>query len=428
MIETSRSDQPTQSRTTGDHPNAWKLWLVLVLLAIAAAVVIYRGVDARTKAAAAVKQETMELAVPTVAVAHPRRGSMENEVVIPGNMQAFIDSPIYARASGYLKAWHADIGARVKTGQALAEIEAPELDHQVEQAKAAVEQARAALDQAQASLQQGRANEELARVNAARWNNLVTKGVVSKQDNDQYQAQYQALAANRQALEKAVSAAQSNVASSVANLARLEEMQGFEVVRAPFDGVITVRNTDIGALINAGNGGPAQELFHIASTNKLRVFVNVPEVYSRAAVPGIAADLTLSEFPSRKFRGKLVRTSDAMDAGTRTLLAEIDVDNASGELKPGSYTEVHLLIPASVPSVIVPVGAVLFRSEGLRVGVVRDGKSALVPVVLGKDFGTEVEVLSGLEPSDLVIVNPPDSLVSGTTVRTVAQDAPAVRQ
>ena len=425
MIETSRSHPPTQSRPAEDRPKVWRLWLVLVILAITVGAVIYRGVDARTRAAAAVKQETMELAVPTVAVSHPKRGSMENEVVIPGNVQPFIDSPVYARASGYLKAWHADIGAHVKTGQALAEIEAPELDHQVEQAKAAVEQARAALDQAQASLQQGRANEELARVNAARWNSLVAKGVVSKQDNDQYQAQYQALTANRQALEKAVNAAQSNIASSAANLARLQEMQGFEVVRAPFDGVITIRNTDIGALINAGNGGPAQELFHIASTSKLRVYVNIPEVYSRAAVPGIIADLTLAEFPNRKFRGKLVRTSDAMDAGTRTLLAEIDVDNPNGELKPGSYTEVHLLMPASVPSMIVPVGAILFRSEGLRVGVVRDGKTALVPVVLGKDYGTEAEVLSGLQPGDLVIVNPPDSLVSGTTVRTVEENAPA---
>jgi len=421
MIHTSRSDQPTRSRPDADRPASWKLWLVVLILAAAAAAVIYLGVDARTKAAAAVRQETMELAIPTVEVAHPKRGSMENEVVIPGNIQPFIDSPIYARASGYLKAWHADIGAHVKTGQALAEIEAPELDHQVEQAKAALDQARAALDQAQASLQQGRANEELARVNAARWNNLVGKGVVSKQDNDQYQAQYQALTANRQALEKAVTAAQSNIASSTANLARLQELQGYEVVRAPFDGVITIRNTDIGALINAGNGGPTQELFHIASTAKLRVYVNIPEIYSQAAVPGIAAALTLTEFPGRKFQGNLVRTSAAMDAGTRTLLAEIDVDNASGELKPGSYAEVHLLIPAGVPSVIVPVGAILFRSEGLRVGVVREGKSQLIPVVLGKDYGTEVEVLSGVQPDDLVIVNPADSLVSGATVRTVLQ-------
>jgi RND family efflux transporter MFP subunit len=425
MIETSRGGQPIHTRNSAEPARPWKMWLVIAIVAVAAAVAIYRGVDARTKAAASVKQETMDLAVPTVAVAHPRRGSMENEVVIPGNMQAFIDSPIYARASGYLKAWHADIGAHVKAGQALAEIEAPELDHQVDQAKAALEQARAALDQSQASLEQGKANEELARVNAARWNNLVAKGVVSKQDNDQYQAQYQALTANRQALEKAVTAAQSNIASSAANVARLQELQGYEVVRAPFDGVITIRNTDIGALINAGNGGPAQELFHIASTAKLRVYVNIPEVYSQAAVPGISADLTLAEFPGKKFRGKLVRTSDAMDAGTRTLLAEVDVDNAKGELKPGSYTQVHLLIPATVPSVIVPVGALLFRSEGLRVGVVRDGKSVLIPVVPGKDYGTEVEILSGVQPNDEVIVNPPDSLVSGTAVHTVEQNAPS---
>jgi RND family efflux transporter MFP subunit len=227
--------------------------------------------------------------------------------------------------------------------------------------------------------------------------------------------------ANTQALEKAIAAAQSNVASSEANVARLQEMQAFKQVKAPFDGVITARNTDVGALINAGNSGPAQELFHMASTAKLRVFIGVPQMYSRSATPGVTADLTLAEFPGRHFAGKLVRTSQSIDAATRTLLTEIEVDNSSGTLLPGAYAQVHLKLPTAAPSLVLPVNALLFRSEGLRVGVVRDGKHAeLVPVTLGKDFGTEVEVVSGLAPDDSVIVSPPDSLVSGAAVRVAA--------
>ena len=242
-------------------------------------------------------------------------GALQNEVVLPGNIQAFIDAPIFARASGYLKKWYADIGARVKAGQILADIDAPELDQQVRQAQSAVEQAKAAVDQTLANLVQGKANAELARVTAQRWSNLVAKGVVSKQENDQYQAQYQAQQANVDALGKAIAAARGNVGAAEADLSRLEELQRYKTVKAPFDGVITARNTDIGALVNAGMGGAAQELFHIAATAKLRVYVNVPQTYSQAAVPGIPAELTLSEFPGRRFHGKLVRTADAMDAG-----------------------------------------------------------------------------------------------------------------
>jgi RND family efflux transporter MFP subunit len=400
------------------------LVMVLLITVLVLGAAIIWGIDARLKTAAAVKQETQDLAMPTVAVAHPKMGELQNEVVLPGNIQAFIDSPIFARASGYLKKWNADIGARVKAGQILAEIDAPELDQQVRQAQSAVEQAKAALDQTLANLVQGKANAELARVTAQRWSNLVAKGVVSRQENDQYQAQYQAQVANVDALEKAIAAARGNVGSAEANLSRLQEMQAFKTVRAPFDGVITARNTDIGALVNAGMGGAAQELFHIAATARLRVYLNVPQVYSQSAVPGIPAELTLSEFPGRRFHGKLVRTADAMDSGTRTLLTEVDVDNPTGELKPGAYAEVHLTIPAGTPSVVVPVGAILFRSEGLRIGLIRDGnKVALVPVILGKDYGTEIEVLSGIRPDDWVIMNPADSLTSGVVVRPVAADA-----
>lgn len=253
---------------------------------------------------------------------------------------------------------------------------------------------------------------------ATRWSNLAGKGVVSRQENDQYQAQYEAQVANLQALEQAIAAARSNVGSAEANVGRLQEMQGYETVKAPFDGVITARNTDVGALINAGNGG--QELFHIAAVNKLRVFVNVPEAYARSAVAGVPADLTLSEFPGRHFRGTIARTSESFDAGTRTLLTEVDLDNAGATLKPGAYAEVHLTLPAAVRSLILPVGAILFRSEGLRAAVVRNGDTVvLVPIILGKDYGSEVEVVSGLNASEPVILSPPDSITSGVKVRVV---------
>lgn len=392
---------------------------------LAAAVVVMSGIRTRVKTAAAVKQQTLDQAVPVVSVIHPKRGALRDEVVLPGNIQAYTDSPIYARASGYLKAWYTDIGARVKAGQLLAEIEAPELDQQVRQAKAAVQQSEAALEQARANLQQGKTNEQLAKVTAERWANLTTRGAVSRQENDQYQAQYQAQVANVQALEKAVAAAQSNVGSVEANLSRLQEMQSFEKVKAPFDGIITARNTDVGSLVNAGNGGPAQELFHMAATAKLRVYVEVPQAVSRAALPGVTADLTLAEFPGRHFTGKLVSTAQSINAATRTLLTEIEVNNSTGALLPGAYAQVHLKLTSATPSLILPVTALLFRSEGLRIGVVRGDKAFLIPVTLGNDYGTEVEVVSGLAETDSVIASPPDSLVSGASVHVAANSPPA---
>ena len=422
MIETT-----TTTRTERPPSRAFRTAVILLLVLIAAGIfagVVIWGIDTRIKAASAVKEATQELATPTVVVIHPKPGAPKDEIVLPGNIQAFVDSPIYARASGYVKSWSADMGARVKTGQVLAEIEAPELDQQVNQAQATLEQSKAALEQALANQEQGKANEELARVTAQRWKELQTRGVVSRQENDQYQAQYQMQVANLQALEKAIAAARGNISSSEANLARLKELQGFKLVRAPFDGVITARNTDIGALINAGNGGSAQELFHIAAVDKLRVFVNVPQAYTRAAGPGIPADLTLAEFPGRHFRGKVVRTAEAIDPATRTLLTEVDIDNPTGELRPGAYAEVHLTLPQGARALMLPVSALLFRSEGLRVGVVRqNGKVELVPITLGRDYGNEVEVVSGLSEKDQVIANPPDSLTSGSVVRVISPQA-----
>jgi len=420
VLETSTVQQPVRPGRSRGVSRIVKLLLVVLVACLMAGAVVFWGINTRIKAAAAAKEATLELAVPVVEVIHPKPGEPEQEVVLPGNIQAFTDSPIYARASGYLKKWYFDIGSRVKAGDVLAQIEAPELDQQVLQAKSTLQQARETLDQAVANLQQGKANMELARVTAERWNNLVAKGAVSRQENDQYQSQYQAQVASVQALQQAVAAGRSNIGAAEANLARLQELQGYEIVKAPFDGIVTARNIDVGALINSGNGGPAQELFHMAATSKLRVYVNVPQMYSRTAVPGITADLTLSEFPGRRFRGTLVRTSEAIDPTMRTLLTEVDVDNASGELRPGAYAEVHFMLPPGSRSLILPVNALLFRSEGLRVGVVRSGnKVDLVPITLGKDYGNEVEVRSGISEGDSIIVNPPDSLANGAVVRVV---------
>jgi RND family efflux transporter MFP subunit len=370
------------------------LLIAVVVLLIAVAVVI-GGIVPRMKAKADLRVTTDDLAVPTVNIAHPKSGSPQTEIVLPGNIQAFVDSPIYARTNGYLKKWYVDIGARVKSGELLAEIETPEVDQQ--------------LDQAAADLNTARANYRLSEITAARYQDLLKTDSVSKQDVDNATGDFEA--------KKAM------VASADSNLKRLQQLQSFEKIYAPFDGVITARNTDIGHLINSGAGSPAMELFHIASLRTLRVYINVPQQYSQAAAPGLSADLTLQEFPDRRFKGKLVRTANSINLATRTLLVEVDVDNPTGELLPGAYAQVHLKVPSGPPSVILPVSALIFRSQGLQAGIVENGNRAeLKDIVLGRDFGNEVEVVSGVTQNDQVIVNPPDSLISGETVRVVSSN------
>ena len=367
-------------------------FLIAVLAAAAALVFasqIYSGIRSRVQDAARLQHTTEQSAVLAVDVTHPLSAAPTQEVVLPGSTQAFVDSPIYARTSGYLKHWYFDIGARVKQGDLLADIETPEIDQQLHQA-------RADLDTAQA-------NRDLAQTTSDRWQFLQQSGSVSKQETDQ-------AISNLRAQKAAVE-------SNSANVHRLEDLQSFEKVYAPFDGVITVRSTDIGALINAGAGTPAQELFHMTSIDKLRLFVAVPEVYSRAAQSGAKASLTLDEFPGEKFTGTLVRNSNSIDPASRTLNTEVDVDNPTGRLLPGAYVSVHLKLPEVVRTVTIPANALLFRSEGLRVGVVRNGQAVLVPIIIGRDFGGTVEVVSGLDRAASVILNPSDSLITGTPVR-----------
>lgn len=365
--------------------------IVIVIVAVfIAGTAVIRGIHSRIDAAAAVRERTLERAVLSVQVIHPKRGEMKDEIALPGNIQAFVDAPVYARTNGYLKKWYFDIGARVKTGELLAEIESPEVDHQLSQAKA--------------DLGTAEANLKLAEITMKRYEALYKLDSIAKQDLDTATGTFEA--------DKAT------VASQMANVKRLEQLVAFEKVFAPFDGMISARNIDVGQLINAGNGGAAQELFHIVSATKLRIFVSVPQMYSQAAVPGVYADLTLPEAPGRRYMGKVARNTGTIDAATRTLLTEVDIDNASGALMPGAYAEVHLRLPAATAALVVPVTALIFRSEGLQLAVVRDGNRAeLVHVTQGRDFGTEVEITSGITEKDAVIVNTPDSLTSGAAVR-----------
>ena len=372
--------------------------VALVVLAVAAALLglgIYSGVRARSAADATLRRVTDEDAVPTVSVVSPTPGGPTREIKLPGTTQAFTDAPIFARTSGYLKRWHFDIGAHVKEGQLLAEIASPEVDQQLAQARADLETTQANLRQAQ--------------ITADRWQALLQSGAVSKQETDQ--------AIN------SLRATKATAESNAANVRRLEQLQGFEKIYAPFDGVVTARNTDIGALIDAGSTTSGRELFHMAAIHRLRVFVAVPEVYSRAARTGASAALTLDEFPGRTFHGTLVRNANAIDLASRTLLVEVDVDNPLGELLPGAYVFVHLQLPREIPSVTVPANTLLFRAEGLQVGVVRDGRAQLVPVTVGHDYGATVEILTGIQPTDQIIVSPSDSLISGTRVRIAGTPA-----
>ena len=398
-IESPQQEENRQTQVPAPAPRInWMIAAAVLVFAAGIAVIVYFGILSRTASAAALVRETHEDAVLAVSVVHPTLGGADEEVVVPGNMQAFTDSPIYARTTGYLKKWYVDIGMHVKSGQLLAEIDAPELDHQLQQARADLETAQA--------------NLKLAQSTADRWEFLLKTASVSRQETDEKVGD--------------LSAKKAMVDASGSAVHRLEDLQAYEKVTAPFDGVITARNTDVGALIDAGANTPGKELFHLAATGQLRVFVNVPEVYDRAARDGARASLQLAEYPGRHFTGKIVRNANAIDAASRTLLVEVDVDNPSGELLPGAYALVHLKLPPSAGAVsrgyTIPVNTMLFRSEGLRVGVVRNGHSQLVPITVGRDYGNQVEVVAGLHPQDNVILNPADSLVSGQAVRIVNGD------
>ena len=371
-------------------------WLIALVLLVIFGGVLAHGIVQRLRASATLRTETDQLALPVVSVITPKRAAPTQEIVLPGNVQPFITSPIFSRTNGYLRAWYFDIGSRVKKGQLLAVIETPEIDQQLEQSRS--------------NLATAQANLTLSEITRNRYQQLLKSHAVSQQDVDNYVGTYNA--------NKAI------VDANQANVKQLEALQSFEKIYAPFDGVITARNTDIGDLINSGsNGNVKTDLFHMAQPDVLRVYVNVPEEYSQDTKPGLGATLSLAEFPGKQFPGKLVRTADEINATTRTLLVEVDVNNTTGQLISGSYAEVHFKVPGQGSTFIIPVDTLLFRSEGLRVAVVSGGKVALVPVIPGHDLGETIEIVSGLKGNEAVVLSPPDSIVAGQQVQIAQQTA-----
>ena len=362
---------------------------VAVVVIVAGALAGF-GILRRHKADAVLATTTNEQAAPTVIVAAPKAGAPVESLVLPGNVTAFTDSPIYARTAGYLTHWYFDIGARVKKGALLAEIATPEVDQQ--------------LAQAQADLVTAQATANNARIQAERYTGLVQSNAVSRQDTDTFVNQAAATA--------------SAVKSAQANVERLRELQSFEKVYAPFDGVVTARNVDIGQLIDPGAG---KELFRLQAIQTLRVYANLPQAYSGNVKRGEKIDLSFAEHAGKIYSGTLVRTADAIDPISRTLLVEIDVNNSAGDLLPGSLAQVHIKTPAAGPAFIIPAAALIFRKEGLRVGTVVNGNVAhLAPVVIGEDDGANVQIVTGLGPGDQVIQDPPDSLIEGEKVQVVS--------
>jgi len=396
-MQPQASDRPDNAAAPEKRRNRAIVPLTVTAVAVLG-VAIYGGIHSRATAEASLAVATTQDAVPIVDVVHPQGNAPDEVLTLPGQTLAFTDTPIYARTSGYLTHWYFDIGAHVRQGQLLAQITTPELDAQ--------------LRQAHADLATAQANTELAGITAERTANLLKTESVSTQQRDN--------AAGAFAADKAI------VDSRQADVARLQELQSYENVYAPFDGVVTARNTDVGDLINAGAGAPTAELFHMMATGTLRIFVAVPEADAPFMQVGATPSVTLDEYPGEQFHGTLVRTDGAINPVSRTLLVEVDVDNAASKLLPGAYVIVHFALAGRTRSVTIPSNALLFRSEGLRVGVVRNGAVQLVPITIGRDYGDRVEVLTGLRAADQVIVNPSDSLVTGAPVRLAADKSAGI--
>jgi RND family efflux transporter MFP subunit len=399
MQSQTQEQVPMQERhspaAAGLERRSGRGWIAGIVVLLLFAGLLVSGILQRIHTNASLHTETAELAIPTVSVVASKRAAPSQEIVLPGNVQPFITSPIFARTNGYLEHWYFDIGTHVKKGQLLAVISSPEVDQQLQQAKS--------------NLSTAQANLELASITKDRYVGLKKTNAVSQQDVDNAVGSYNANKAIVDADEAAVQ--------------QYSALVSFEKVYAPFDGVITARNTDIGDLINSGsNANPKTDLFHIAQPGMLRVYVNVPEEYSPQTKPGLTAELKLDEFPGRMFTGKLVRTADAINYTTRTLLVEVDVNNPSGELLSGAYAEVHFKVPGHASTYILPVNTLLFRKEGLNVAIVENGQAKLVPVTPGRDFGDSIEILSGLHGNESVIENPPDSITTGEEVQ-IAQSA-----
>jgi len=402
------------------HPSNLTIWAIALAIAVLIVIAFLGGYIPLKKRTALVAGEALEQeqALPRVKVVQIVRSPQASEMELPGSIQAVTEAPILARADGYIKRRMADIGDRVQAGQPIVEIEAPELDQQVTQAKAALAQARAALEGALANLEQGKANMELARVSAQRYASLVTQGAVSRQENDVYQAQYQAQIAGVHALEKAIAAQQSNVAAAEANLARLESMSGYRVVKAPFAGVITLRNVDVGALVSGGS----TLLFRIAQMDTLRTYVNVPQSNASFIRSGQIASLRVSNLPGRVFTGAVARTAGSLDPNSRTMLVEVHVPNRDGALLPGMYAQVSLSSPRSNPPLLLPSDALIVRPDGTQVAILTaDHTVHLQKIEVGRDYGDRMEIVSGLREGETIIPSPGDLAREGIKVEPIAK-------
>jgi membrane fusion protein, multidrug efflux system len=386
--QTTEREQPASgSLTTPRRTQATRAVSLALLVLLAAGGF---SVARRFSEKKALATETEKLAVPVVSVINPGAEPAQDELVLPAQLQAYVESPIYARTNGYLLHWYKDIGAHVKKGEILAEIDTPEVDQELSQAKATRQQIQAQMD--------------MAKISAERWTNLRKTDSVSQQEADQQTSSY--------------TQARANLAAADASVRRLEEMESFKRVYSPFAGVITRRNTDIGALISAGSAGQTQELFHLAQFDPLRVYVSIPQADAMTIRPGMPAYIELREYPGQKFSGKVARSADSIDQATRTMLTEVDVPNHDGRLLPGAYAQVHFAVPIQTVRISIPVNALLFRPEGPRVAVVgSDQKIHLAAVIIGRDFGNKIEILGGLKPTENVVMNPADSLEEGQSVQ-----------
>lgn len=365
---------------------------VVVLLFISGTVAVLSRANEHKSLVA----DTNRLAIPSVSVVQAKGERSTEELILPATVQAYIESPIFARTNGYLQKWYVDIGARVNKGELLADIDTPEVDQELMQARATRQQVSAQL--------------ELAKVSADRWANLRKSDSVSQQEADVQSSGY--------------TQAQANLAAADANVRRLEQLESFKHIYAPFTGILTKRNIDVGALVNSGNGGANREMFDVAQIDPLRVYVSVPQTYAADMKRGLKAYLDLREFPGQKFEGTVVRTADAIDPGTRTLLTEVDVPNKDGRIFPGAYAQVHFGVQVSGSHMTVPVNALLFRSEGPRAAIVGpNSKVHLSPVIIGRDYGTSIEILGGVSESDKIVLNPPDSLEEGEQVQVATHSA-----
>ena len=424
MNEIHPTEDHLRSEAAGSAPpSSGPSRLTLLALALLLVVLVVAGFFAgylprrRRESVLAAESKVAVDSLPVVNVQKVKRAEAKTSLVLPGNIQAVTEAPVLARASGYIKRRYADIGDRVKEGQVLAEIEAPELNQQIRQAKATVDQANSTVEQAEAALQQGHSNENLARVTAQRWENLSKKGVVSRQENDTYQLQWAAQQANIQALEKAVAAARNNVSAVEANVARRNDLLSYQTVRAPFAGVITLRNVDAGVLVNEGN----TLLYRIAQTDRLRTYLNVPQADAGSVRVGQQAVLVIPDLPGHGLPGAVTRTANALDPATRTLLVEVQVPNPGALLMPGMYAQVDLSVPRKDPPLLIPGDTLVVRSDGPQVAVVApDGRVHFARIQLGRDFGDRLEVLSGLEDGQQVVVNPSDAIREGAKVKPVA--------